>query len=241
MSLQRWSYSSIKEFEQCASKYHHLRILKDFTSESGPEAQQGTQDHEALEAHLLTGAHLPEHLAARCGALLRVIQAHIDRGARLLVEHEMGMSREYRAVPYADAWGRGKADVILLSDLDTDGANPLTAHIFDWKSGKVRHDPAQLRLYSWMLWLQYPSLQRVFYRYLWYNFNHITPVNGDADAGYMDKAAIFKFAQEWIQRVKKVESRIASGIFVPTASGLCPWCPVTKEVCVAKRDKWERR
>lgn len=241
MSNFHWSYSSITDFEQCASKYNHTRILKDVKSIQGVEAAEGEAAHKVLEKYLLhkntpqcpvAGFRNADCLsfALRCADVFLKTPR-----TQLLVELEMGLDRDLNPVPYRSAYGRGKADIVLLGDIGPNG--PSTANLYDWKSGKIREKTDQLKLYSWMLWRHYPTLERIFYRYIWFNYGAITPRTGDDDGGFITSKGLIDFASSWMHRVRKVENQIESGIMVPTPSALCPWCPVTKAVCPVKRGK----
>ena len=54
-----WSYSSIKTFDQCPKKYHHLKILKDVRDEGSAAMVYGQQLHTAAEHYIKDSTPLP--------------------------------------------------------------------------------------------------------------------------------------------------------------------------------------
>ena len=56
------SYSSIKDFEGCARRYHEVRILKKFKSTDTEATLYGTAVHKAFEEHIRDKKPLPESL-----------------------------------------------------------------------------------------------------------------------------------------------------------------------------------
>ena len=59
----RWSYSSLKLFEQCPRKYYHLRVAKDFEEPESQAMLYGTQFHEAAEFYIRDGTPLPPYFS----------------------------------------------------------------------------------------------------------------------------------------------------------------------------------
>ena len=58
--MPAWSYSSIKLFDQCPKKYHHLRVLKDVKEQEGEHLVYGNEVHKAAEEYVKSGTPFPE-------------------------------------------------------------------------------------------------------------------------------------------------------------------------------------
>ena len=55
MGKPTWSFSSIKTFDQCAKKYYHTKVSKDYKEDFNTEAiLYGNEFHEAAE-HYVSG------------------------------------------------------------------------------------------------------------------------------------------------------------------------------------------
>ena len=65
----KWSYSSMKLFEQCPRKYFHLRVLKDIVEPESEAMNYGTRFHEAAELYMRDGTPIPEYFKFAKGAL----------------------------------------------------------------------------------------------------------------------------------------------------------------------------
>jgi hypothetical protein len=50
-----WSYSSLKEYENCPRKYHQMRVLQNYKIEPTPQMIYGTEVHKALEDYVKRG------------------------------------------------------------------------------------------------------------------------------------------------------------------------------------------
>ncbi len=69
--IPAWSYSSIKTFDQCPKKYHHLRILKDFKDEDSVATVYGKELHTAAEEFIRDGTPIP----AKFGFVAETLEA----------------------------------------------------------------------------------------------------------------------------------------------------------------------
>ena len=56
-----WSYSSLKEFENCPKKYQEVRILKNYSFVDTPQTIYGKEVHEALELYVRDGKPLAKN------------------------------------------------------------------------------------------------------------------------------------------------------------------------------------
>lgn len=54
-----WSHSALKDYENCARKYHEIRVLKKYPSEKTEQILYGEQLHKAAEDYVRDGVHPP--------------------------------------------------------------------------------------------------------------------------------------------------------------------------------------
>ena len=108
-----WSYSKLKNFEDCPKKMFEVDILKSYAEKNDDPNSPlawGDRVHKALAA-ALTGSALPEEMKQYEGWVDRV-----RRGAgQLFVEQKYAINRQFQKTAYFadDVWYRGIGVVVL--------------------------------------------------------------------------------------------------------------------------------
>lgn len=102
----KWSYSSIKLFEQCPRKYFHLRVLKDIVEPETDAMLYGTRFHEAAENYIKDGTPIDPAFAFAKPVLDNLKQIPGEK----LCEHEMGITEDLQPCGFRDdnVWFRGR-------------------------------------------------------------------------------------------------------------------------------------
>jgi hypothetical protein len=114
-------------------------------------------------------------------------------------------------------WFRGVLDLTILQ--------PEKAVVLDYKTGKVKEDGDQLKLFAGATFAQYPYLQEVKTGYVWLAHNKVSTRTFVKD----EVPAIW---QEFIPRIRRMEVSQENDSWPPRPSGLCKnWCPVGKRLC----------
>jgi len=148
-----WSYSGISLFKQCPKKYHHLKILKDFTEQETEALLYGSAVHKAAEDHIAEGKPIPPEYKYMEGYMER-IKAY--PGIKL-AEYKMAIKPDGSRCDFdaPEAWWRGIADLIIL--------NGDTCRILDYKTGKSARyaDTAQLDLLALAAFTYFPEVQNI--------------------------------------------------------------------------------
>jgi hypothetical protein len=211
-----WSHTSLTQFRNCPKAYYHKYVAKDLPFVQTPEMLRGIAVHEALEARLAERAPLPEDMAA----YEKYAVALLARGGIAGVEMKMAVTVRGTPTPYwaGDVWGRGKADVVVVK-----GHN---AFILDWKTGKRREDPSELDTFAYLLKALLPGLVQIRGAYIWLKEDQV----GETHA--LDPRRAYHTIAGTVASIEDCEER---GVWAPTPSGLCPWCPVT--TCQHWREK----
>ena len=127
--MPAWSYSSIKTFDQCPKKYYHLKVAKDVKDTAGPEADYGTQAHEAAEHYIKHGTPIP----GKFKIMRPVVEALAQFPGEKHTELKLGVRKTatgYEPCGFfaKDVWWRGIVDLLIT--------NGKTAHMVDYKTGK---------------------------------------------------------------------------------------------------------
>jgi hypothetical protein len=133
-------------------------------------------------------------------------------------EHEMAVNQELQPVKWdaQDVWIRSIADVLIV-----DGRN---AYCLDYKTGKIKDDPTQLRLFAAMVFWHFPEVTQVKTSYIWLKFAEVTN----------EKHQRNKLGQLWASlkpRFDHLQATYELGVYKTKPGPLCdPWCPA-RHIC----------
>jgi hypothetical protein len=204
----RWSYSSIKMYDQCPKKYFHIRIAKDVKDEQNVEHLiYGKEFHKAAEDYVSGAAPLPERFRYAKSALDNLKACP----GRVLCEYEMGLTAKLEPCTFdaPDCWWRGVADLIIIED---DG----TARVLDYKTGASAKyaDKGQLELMALAVFKHFPEVKRVKAALLFVVAKAFIKENYHRD----DEAKLWS---KWLAEYAKMRRSYELGVWNPRTSGLC--------------------
>ena len=209
----KWSYSSMKLFEQCPRKYFHLRVLKDIVEPESEAMLYGTRFHEAAELYIRDGTPIPEYFKFAKGALdsLRNIEGE------KLCEYEMGLTKDMQPCGFRDkdVWFRGIADLLVI--------NGDKARIVDYKTSKSSRyaDKKQLELLSLLTFKHFPQVKSIKAGLLFLVIKDLVGAEFTAD---QQTEAWGK----WIPETNQLESAMITDVWNPRPNFTCRgWCAVT--------------
>jgi hypothetical protein len=209
--MASFSHTSLKDFEGCNRRYHEVRVLKKYPFEETAATKYGNELHKAVEEYILASKPLAEQFAF----VKPTVDVLLAKPGRKLAEQKMALDKDLRPCDWKsrNAWVRGIADLLILND------DNLTARVVDWKTGGNKYpDPDQLRLMSLLVFAHYPHIRRI-------NSALIFVVKGTIETMSMSLDEAEARWWQYRERVAKIDSAIENGVFNPTQSGLCGWCP----------------
>ena len=124
-----WSYSSIKNFQQCPKKYYHLSIAKDVKQSSTTALVYGNEVHKAAEQYIKNNEPIPQKFAYIqdvLDALNRIPgEKHCELRLGLAKQEEEYTPCEFFA---PNVWWRGIVDLLIVQE--------DVAFMVDYKTGK---------------------------------------------------------------------------------------------------------
>ena len=208
-----WSHSSLKDYEGCARRYHEVKILKNYPFVETDATRYGTVLHKVAEDYVADGTPIPEEYEF----VKETLDALIAKPGRKLAEIQMALTQNLEICDWKskDAWVRGIADLLIIDDEN------LTAWVVDYKTGNDKYpDRDQLRLMSIMVFEYYPHIRTVNSALLFGVKNSMVKHSMQRDEA----------AAEWWryrERVAKIEASVNNGVWNPTRTPLCGWCPCT--------------
>lgn len=210
--MRPWSYSSLTKFENCPRQYYLVKeagLVKDLPTEA---TEWGTRVHEAMEHRVRDKTPLPEWAAQ-----WETLASKFDRFPTVFCERQIALDRNMQATAFDSptCWYRGIIDI---------GVPGTVAYLGDYKTGKVKQDKDQLRLFAAAFMTLEPQVQRCRCQYLWLKHNKVTEV-------VVERCGVASVWNEFMSRIRRLEDARDKNRWLPNPSGLCGWCPVGREHC----------
>lgn len=217
-----YSYSAIKDFENCPRKFHETRVLKKYKSKDTEATLYGTEVHKAFEDLVVDGTPLPPKFEQ--------FQSYMDSLASMdgdiRCEQKIGIRADFTPCDFfaEDAWFRGVPDFLALN------MEKGVAHIADYKTGKSSRyaDSGQLELMAALVMAHHPEIKTVKCALLFV-------VAGDVIVSKYTRAELPEIFSKWAGRANRIEMAVLSEVWNPKSSGLCGFCPV--ESCESYRPR----
>lgn len=217
--MKAWSYSSLTDFLGCPRRFHMVRDMKVVPFKETEAIKHGNEVHKALEDRIGKGVPLPEKYAQYEG-----VAAKFDKPG-VFVEKEIALTRSLKPTGWwsKDCWVRGKIDVGIKAK------NKVI--LADWKTGgKVRPESAQLQLFAAMEMSVSPEVEEAKTMFVW-----LQP--GKTTAETFKREAVPVIWSDWINKAQRLETAYEKDVWMPKPSGLCGWCPLSKEHCEFRGSK----
>ena len=205
-----WSYSSLKQYQNCPKQYQEIRVLKNYIVKQNEAMMYGKEVHTALENYVKDGKKLAKNYQRFKPMVDKLINIPGDKYP------ELEMALTYNKTPCdfnsEDRWVRGIADLVIV-----DGTH---AWIIDYKTGSNKYpDPKQLRLMSLMVFTYYPDVLKIKAGLLFIMKNSF--VSEEYFRKDMDKSwAMFS------QPLKRLENSYDTDVWEANPTPLCSWCSV---------------
>ena len=207
------SFSFLNEEANCPYKSYRRYVVRDLPREEKTAAQTyGIDVHKALELRINEGKPLVEPfdkfepLAGRISAC--------NRGdVEVRAERKFALSRNEG--PLKDYWDKS-ALLRVVVDVSIIAYGQHRAHIFDWKTGKVREDPFELEIQAWALRTWYPGLEVIKANYIWLKENKL---GLEHDVSDTERTAASVRAQ-----LAEIDRR--GDVWPKRENALCGWCDV---------------
>lgn len=213
--MTAWSYSSLSLFEQCPKKYAHLRVWKDVKEPPYDHRDHGNLVHKALETAVVSG----QPLAAEYAKYQPLVAAVLSAPGEKRAETKVALTAELKPTTYfaPDVWLRAVFDLTIVQG--------DTAIVIDWKTGKVKNDGDQLRLFAGVALATLPGVTTVKTGYAWLAHNKLTADTFTVKDGE-------RIWAEFRTRTRRIDIAIENNNFPPNPSGLCKnWCAVPNRLC----------
>lgn len=220
MTIPAWSFSGLSQYTNCARQFKLQRIDKVIPYQETEATLHGSRVHLALEEYVRDGKPLPDD----CRKYQKFADKIVSLGGEVFVEKEFALTRSLDPCDFKDnnAWCRGIIDVGAVKG--------DRAFVGDYKTGKIRPDSDQLKLFAAFVMHHYPDVDKVRTAYVWLKFDKTTVETYTRD----DLPAIW---DHFNAKVRKLEMSYENDKWVPRPSGLCGWCNCSRTDCEFKVDR----
>ncbi|PWU21860.1 MAG: hypothetical protein C5B50_00825 [Verrucomicrobia bacterium] len=209
-NLPPWSHTFFSDYGTCPSRAYHKYVAKDVPKEETDALKEGRRVHDALDARVTNGVQLPD-IYQKYEFLAAPLAAY-----RPIGELKLGILWSGKPCGFFDkeVWGRGVIDVPIINAART------SAILFDWKTGKRKEDPTELRLQALLLHAQHPTLQHITGHYIWLRDLAIGESHNlsDVDATWEE------VRYQW----NVIFNHAKAGHWPEREGPLCSYCPVKK-------------
>ena len=210
MANYTWSYSALKEYQNCPKKYYEIRVANNYKTIPSPQMIYGTEVHKALEDYVRDGVALAKNYERFKNFVDDLIAIPGDK----YVEHEMALTKDKTPCAFGEAtrWVRGIADLLIV---DND-----YAFIVDYKTGSNKYpDPKQLRLMALMTFAHFPQVNKVKAGLLFVMHNTFIPEE-------YKREDIDKSWDKFIPTLTRLDNSYDTNTWQPNPTPLCKYCPV---------------
>lgn len=139
-----WSLSALQAYELCPRKYAAARFYYTTPYVESEAARWGNRVHKAAEDYInILARRTPAKRLddTALAPVLSYVDAMFGAGLKPVAELEVTLNEQMKSVGWwdGDAWLRLKVDVVVPAG--------NTIFIYDWKTGRPKDDPDQLKLY----------------------------------------------------------------------------------------------
>jgi len=216
-----WSYSSLTELESCPMRYASRRFYCTTTELPTEQTLWGERVHKAFEERVRDGK--PFHPDLQIYEPWAKVLSQLPGDKQ--VERKFAVKNNYDPCGWVSAVGRGVVDLLVI-----DGD---TASVVDYKTGKVKDDETQAKLFCWFVSNEYPQIEKFKYRYIWLKVNKVS-------GGEILRKDLMATEVNIRHRVSVMERAWNDQTFPCFPSGLCNgWCPVDECIHWKPRKEWK--
>ena len=209
------SFRSMNTYYTCPKQYQLTYVTPVIPYQETEATRWGTEVHKALEDYCRDGTEMPD----KCSQFKPFGDKIKALPGEKLYEQEMALTKSLQPTAFdsPDAWMRGIVDVLVL--------NGDKALVNDWKTGKIRPDSDQLKLFAGFVMQTYPEVNVVKTVYSWV-------VHKKTTVETYKREDLPDIWNHFITKMAKIEASYEKDRWVPKTSGLCNgWCGATKEHC----------
>lgn len=207
MKLPIASHTFLNTWDICPHQAFRKFIKKDLPKgEASRAMKRGIAVHEAFEAYLKDGTRFPKEWEY----YEWIARPLAEAGA--MPEKSLGITEAGEPCDFwaGNVWLRGKLDAPVVK-----GALAIA---FDFKTGKLREEKAELETHAVLLKAHYPEVKTILGHYIWLQSNQVGRAHDISDTE--KKLAEIRSVMNTVRNCMEIEN------FPKRRNPLCGWCEV---------------
>jgi len=215
MKMPPWSYSSLSSAMTCLRRYYLTRVTKEVVEPPTQATIWGNEVHKALELRIKDKTPLPFGMD-KFESVAQELESWSDNW---FTEEKFGLTENLEPTEFFgdDVWCRGVLDVYTL--------NGRRAFVGDYKTGKMRPDLTQLKLFAAAIFHKYPQVDEIKTAFIWLN-------HGTKTIESFDRSDLKFIWNHFLPKLRRLENAYEKDVWPANPSGLCRnWCPVGRARC----------
>ena len=216
-----WSYSRLTTAERCLKMFRHHNILKDVTFKASPAMDRGKDLHSrldlAVQRYVGNGVTSDDPKTIH---VMPIIKSFCDLHEIVTTELQIAFREDLSICDWFDkgTWLRAILDVI--------GTRGAVASVIDWKTGQVRYERDQLRLFALVTLLRMPKIEEVHTSLIFIDHKQSTP------AEVTHRRQLPLLLQEFSDRAELIQIAEQKGDWPASPGSHCGWqCACSKRQC----------
>lgn len=217
-----WSYSRLSTAERCLKMLRHHALLKDVTFKPSPAMDRGNDLHDRLKlAALRYYEHKMESNDPKTVHVMPIIKNFCSLYPSVYVEQQMAFTENLVLCDWFDkkTWLRAIFDIA--------GISGDVAAILDWKTGQVRYERDQLKLFALVAFMRWPEVRTTHTSMVFIDHKESTPV-----VTFTRQKDYDSLLQEFGERSEVLQIAERNGDWPATPGDWCGWqCQCNKRQC----------
>lgn len=217
MKPKAWSYSALNKFLTCPYQYYEVTVTRNFKDLQTEENMWGQRVHSEIDGAIRCNEFDMRSVNSlsqdQRDYVSKVLEPYTE-GGELESERKIGLNQKLQPCEFfgKNIWLRAVLDVI-----HTNGPH---ATVIDWKTGKVRADEKQMKLFALVILWTRPEVNRVTTKLEWV-------VHKTCTVKEYHRSDIDFLIHSFLPDLKTFKASFVNNNWPKKPSGLCgKWCPV---------------
>lgn len=199
----------------CMRRYYLTRVTKEVIEPPTEATIWGNAVHTAMEHRIRDKTPLPSNMQ-QFEPVAQELESWSDNW---VTEEKFGLTENLEPTDFMadDVWCRGILDVYTIKG--------KRAFVGDYKTGKMRPDLSQLKLFAAAIFHKFLHVEEIKTGFIWLN-------HGQKTIETFHRSDLKFIWNYFMPQLRRIENAYAKNIWPPNPSGLCRnWCPVGRAKC----------
>ena len=222
MEPKAWSFSVLESFRNCPKQYAEVKVYKSVKQSVNDAGMWGDYVHTEFDKWFKgivgkTYPMLPDNLKDYLPYLMRLA----TRPGAMYSECKYALDYQLNPIVMTTEQDWFRTDIWLRIIIDLLHIDGDVATALDHKTGKVKDQSDQLKLFALVIFIMFPHVNTVKTQYAWLQFGQWTK-----ETYHREQES--EMWQHFIPDLTRFKNAFHTETFPPKPSGLCRgWCPVT--------------